>query len=68
MSEREILLHHLDRARRLVEDVQSAVEDAHLLRTRQAIEVAYQAASDLTTRLYMAESLAPRPVTTASRA
>lgn len=68
MSDREIFLHHLDRARRLAEDVQSAVEDAHLLRTRQAIEAAYQAASDLATRLYMAESLAPRPVTVSSQA
>jgi hypothetical protein len=58
MTERDIFIHHLDRARRQAEDVRMAVEDAHLLRTRQAIEEAYQAANDLATRLYMAQSLA----------
>jgi hypothetical protein len=57
-AEREMFLHHLDHARREAEGVQTAVEDAHLLRTRQAIEAAYHAAYDLATRLYMAQSLA----------
>jgi hypothetical protein len=58
MTEREVFLHHLDHARRMAEDVQMAVADAHLLRSRQAIEEAYRAATDLATRLYMAQSLA----------